>query len=273
MSRTFASLAIASGLMIGMGQSPAAAQTAPTQPLVTVVDLVVNTVSITPAGQLVANATATLDIVGRRVTRNLLIPLDLGGSPGAEGECDILNLSISPIDLNLLGLVVELDDCEDGPVTIDITAVEGEGNLLGNLLCAIAGLLDGGLNLQQVLAGLTDPQRLLLTGAIRDVLNEVFGQLLAAGGGVTAAVHEQGHQGRCDILTLELPEGITLDVLGLVVDTSGICLDVYAVEGPGNLLGNLLCSLTDLLNNGGNTALAQRVLVRNIVTLINRLGL
>ena len=29
-------------------------------------------------------------------------------------------------------------------VVLDITAVPGAGNLLGNLLCAIAGLLDGG---------------------------------------------------------------------------------------------------------------------------------
>ena len=29
-------------------------------------------------------------------------------------------------------------------IVLDITAVPGPGNLLGNLLCAVAGLLDGG---------------------------------------------------------------------------------------------------------------------------------
>ena len=44
------------------------------------------------------------------------------------------------------GLVIHLDK-----IVLDITAVPGAGNLLGNLLCAIAGLLDNG----GPLAGLT----------------------------------------------------------------------------------------------------------------------
>jgi len=57
----------------------------------------------------------------------------------ALATCDILHLVLGPLDLNLLGLVVHLDQ-----VVLDITAVTGAGNLLGNLLCAITGLLDGG---------------------------------------------------------------------------------------------------------------------------------
>ena len=45
--------------------------------------------------------------------------------------------SLGPLDLNLLGLVVHLNT-----VHLNITAVPGPGNLLGNLLCAVAGLLD-----------------------------------------------------------------------------------------------------------------------------------
>src|SRR5215203_2301492 len=52
--------------------------------------------------------------------------------------CDILNLVLGPLDLNLLGLEVHLKQ-----VVLDIVAVAGAGNLLGNLLCAVAGLLDG----------------------------------------------------------------------------------------------------------------------------------
>lgn len=51
--------------------------------------------------------------------------------------CDILTLDLGPLHLDLLGLVVDLS-----PISLDITAVPGAGNLLGNLLCAIAGLLD-----------------------------------------------------------------------------------------------------------------------------------
>ena len=53
-------------------------------------------------------------------------------------SCDVLNLVLGPLDLNLLGLEVHLKK-----VVLDIVAVTGAGNLLGNLLCAVAGLLDG----------------------------------------------------------------------------------------------------------------------------------
>jgi hypothetical protein len=51
--------------------------------------------------------------------------------------CTILDLDLGPLHLDLLGLVVDLNE-----VQLDITAVPGAGNLLGNLLCAVAGLLD-----------------------------------------------------------------------------------------------------------------------------------
>jgi hypothetical protein len=51
--------------------------------------------------------------------------------------CSILDLDLGPLHLDLLGLVIDL-----APVHLDITAVPGAGNLLGNLLCAVAGLLD-----------------------------------------------------------------------------------------------------------------------------------
>ena len=53
--------------------------------------------------------------------------------------CDILNLVLGPLDLNVLGLEIHLQK-----VVLDIVAVAGAGQLLGNLLCAVAGLLDGG---------------------------------------------------------------------------------------------------------------------------------
>jgi hypothetical protein len=51
--------------------------------------------------------------------------------------CTILDLDLGPLHLDLLGLVIDLDE-----IHLDITAVPGAGNLLGNLLCAVAGLLD-----------------------------------------------------------------------------------------------------------------------------------
>lgn len=77
----------------------------------------------------------------------LAMPVDLAQT---TASCQILNLVLGPLDLNLLGLVVHLDT-----VHLNITAVPGAGNLLGNLLCGIAGLLDQTpLNLGAILTAL-----------------------------------------------------------------------------------------------------------------------
>lgn len=55
----------------------------------------------------------------------------------AAATCQVLDLVLAPIDLNLLGLKVHLDQ-----VHLNISAQSGPGNLLGNLLCSITGLLD-----------------------------------------------------------------------------------------------------------------------------------
>ena len=44
---------------------------------------------------------------------------------------------------------------------------------------------------------------------------------------------------------------INLNLLGLVVRTNQIQLRIDAVPGPGNLLGNLLCGITGMLNPSG----------------------
>lgn len=69
------------------------------------------------------------------------------GGPGARqlATCDILRLVLGPLDLDLLGLQVHLNR-----VVLTIVAESGPGNLLGNLLCAIAGLLDNNGVLRQI---------------------------------------------------------------------------------------------------------------------------
>ena len=71
-------------------------------------------------------------------------------------RCSILNLDLGPLDLDVLGLVIELSD-----IQLDITAVQGPGNLLGNLLCALVGLLDGDGPLSQVIRLLDRINRIL----------------------------------------------------------------------------------------------------------------
>lgn len=90
--------------------------------------------ALTAVGTLIgtlATPTGTTSIV-----RTLAIPVD---PITTQATCEILHLELGPLDLNLLGVVVHLDQ-----IVLDIDAVSGAGNLLGNLLCAVAGLLDGG---------------------------------------------------------------------------------------------------------------------------------
>jgi hypothetical protein len=62
-----------------------------------------------------------------------------GANPVAAqlSTCRILTLRLGPLDLNLLGLRIQLNR-----INLRITGQRGPGNLLGNLLCGLAGLLD-----------------------------------------------------------------------------------------------------------------------------------
>ena len=72
---------------------------------------------------------------------------------GIHHTCAILHLELGPLDLTLLGLNVVLDNCANGAITVDITAVTGQGHLLGNLLCELLGdnLINLGATLQAIL--------------------------------------------------------------------------------------------------------------------------
>ena len=64
-------------------------------------------------------------------------PAAAAAAAAAGNACSILSLDLGPINLNLLGLVVRTNQ-----IQLRIDAVQGPGNLLGNLLCAITGLLN-----------------------------------------------------------------------------------------------------------------------------------
>ena len=85
-------------------------------------------------GQLTATVTNAAGAVVQTIVSSISVPV-----ASATSTCDVLNLVLGPLHLDLLGLVVDLNQ-----VVLNITAVQGAGNLLGNLLCAITGLLDAG---------------------------------------------------------------------------------------------------------------------------------
>lgn len=84
----------------------------------------------------VTNAAGTTAVV-KNATAQVQTPGG-NGVVAQQATCEILNLVLGPLHLDLLGLVIDLNQ-----VVLNITAVAGAGNLLGNLLCAIVGLLDG----------------------------------------------------------------------------------------------------------------------------------
>jgi len=89
----------------------------------------------TSNGELIANGTFTGLVNGVQTSTPASAAVD------SPNTCSILDLTLGPLHLDLLGLVVDLNQ-----VHLTITAERGPGNLLGNLLCAVAGLLDNGAN-------------------------------------------------------------------------------------------------------------------------------
>jgi hypothetical protein len=92
-------------------------------------------------GQLVARGTLTgtaENAAGNAVGSVTDQPISTPVADDGTGSCQILDLSLGTLHLNVLGLVVHLD-----PVHLNIAAQPGAGNLLGNLLCMVVHLLDG----------------------------------------------------------------------------------------------------------------------------------
>jgi hypothetical protein len=104
-------------------------------------------------GQVVANGLLTGIVTGATgvttsVVQNVSIPVQI-----PDPTCQILHLDLGPLSLNLLGLQVNLSE-----IVLNITAQSGPGNLLGNLLCGVANLLNNPASLatllNQILAAL-----------------------------------------------------------------------------------------------------------------------
>ena len=151
---------------LGAAGTASAAQEAPTTPLTKKVNITgtkgfKGTYKIdrftTRNGKLIAVGTLKGTMRKRgatlRVTRkNVKMPASVAGAGAAKtakasqqplpplppgASCQVLALNLGPINLNLLGLVVRTNE-----IQLRIDAVQGPGNLLGNLLCGITGILN-----------------------------------------------------------------------------------------------------------------------------------
>jgi len=178
----------------------------------------------------------------------------------------VLDLTLAPIHLNVLGLTVDTSK-----ICLNITAQQGAGNLLGNLLFGVTHLLDQGVSLNTILGavGSTDLGNLL--NGISGLLNGALAQVT-----LPSSLRLLGNTlpNVTNILNLSLGP-VDLNLLGLDVhldncDGGPVTVDVAAVAGPGNLLGNLLTSVAHLLNSATDPGALTNALgqvVNQVLTL------
>jgi hypothetical protein len=89
--------------------------------------------ALTAVGILSGTVTSATGVVGT-ILKTVALPAAV-----VDPTCAILHLDLGPLDLDLLGLRIQLSR-----VVLDITAEAGAGNLLGNLLCSVTNLLNPG---------------------------------------------------------------------------------------------------------------------------------
>jgi hypothetical protein len=140
--------------------------------------------------------------------------------------------TMAPVDINQVATVAGV------PVGNFVGSLTPTGFTNQNGQLALTGLLNGTFTNT-------------LTGAVTNIVNQP----------TTTAVQNATASGSCKILTLDLGP-LHLDVLGLVVDLNAIHLNITAQQGPGNLLGNLLCAVAGLLDGTG---------INGLAALLNRL--
>jgi len=136
------------------------------------------------------------------------------------------------------------------PVTGTFTdALGGTGTFVGSVNLTRFTVVNGVLTAIGTLTG-------TLTDSLGNVLGTVNQSIALPVGNISAT---------CEILHLELGP-LDLNLLGLMVHLDKIVLDITAQQG-GGLLGDLLCSLANLLN--GNAALnAIARLLTNILRIL-----
>ena len=144
----------------------------------------------------------------------------------AQKICPVLDLTLGPLDLNLLGLMVHLDK-----VHLTITA-DSNGGLLGQLFCSIA---NGKITLAKAATRLTKvAHRSGLSAGV--VKSAVPLYQPSSGGGSTGS---DSPMKICTVLDLTLGP-LDLNLLGLMVHLDTVHLLITA-DSSGGLLGSLLC--------------------------------
>jgi hypothetical protein len=195
----------------------------------------------TAVAQFKPTAEKAQDFPTKTVLRSFTAPVrKLKRIQSAQRICPILDLTLGPLDLNLLGLMVHLDQTH-----LTITA-DSEGGLLGSLLCSLAGR--GGGPLATLKAARTLSKAAHRSGlATRGVRLSVPLYQTTSGSGTTTLSTTKSPLAICTVLDLTLGP-LDLNLLGLMVHLSGAAPTdpvhlLITADSEGGILGSLLCSL------------------------------
>jgi hypothetical protein len=143
----------------------------------------------------------------------------------AQRICPILELTLGPTHLDLLGLIVDLSQ-----VHLTITA-DSEGGLLGRLFCALAG---GGQQQQAHRLTKAAHRSGLSTRGVRMAV-----PLYQTSSGGISTMATASPMTICPVLDLTLGP-LDLNLLGLMVHLDQLHLTITA-DSEGGILGQLLC--------------------------------
>jgi len=172
-----------------------------------------------------------------------------------------LDLTVSPLNLNLLGLLLQTS-----PITVSATNQTGNGDLLGNIGTTLLNTVDAtpqnlttfNNDLNAILGkviGVLNAATLTIPSSAISSLSPVLQQLTSP-----TLVNTSGTSATLPVLNLAIasPNGgtpVNVNLLGLQITTSNIQAQLLAQTGDGQILGNLLYNLANLLNPGGTASL------------------
>ena len=146
--------------------------------------------------------------------------------------CPILDLTLGPLDLNLLGLMVHLDK-----VHLVITA-DSQGGILGSLFCSLA---NGKASLKSAKRLTRAAHRSGLATKGVQMAVPLYQTSSGSGSALTTSP-AQSPTTICSVLDLTLGP-LDLNLLGLMVHLDTVHL-VITADSTGGVLGSLLCSLS-----------------------------
>jgi hypothetical protein len=176
----------------------------------------------------------------------------------------VLSLTVPPINVDLLGLMLQTS-----AITVNATSQTGDGELLGNVVKTAFNTLgatqenlsrlDNDLNaLLAKVVGVLNASSLTVSssvvGALPSVLQTLTSPTLTAPAGTTSST--------TPVLDLVIasPDGgstppVEVNLLGLDVTTSNVTANLSARTGDGQILGNLVYNVANLLNPGESSTL------------------